>query len=211
MRAAVPAPRAFLMRRIEREFAAVAHRAQPVGVEAERDQIRARRDGAALAKSQIVLRRSALVAVTFDRDHPRRVFLQHCGIRLQRRAARVADVRAVVIEEHRLQRRVAVQIVERTCRHIVARQRLRRHWLAQRRRRIRRPRCLSPAAGERAACGRATGGWPLRHAAAPISRTRQMQSSDFSLIDVVVTMSIMGGFSCVSVRPVRDTCCSRSA
>ena len=64
----------------------------------------ARRDGAPLAKSQIVLCRSALVAVAFDRDHPRRVFLQHRGVRLQRRAAGVVDVRAVVVEEDRLQR-----------------------------------------------------------------------------------------------------------
>ncbi len=44
--------------------------------------------------------------------------------------------------------------------------------------------------------GRATGGWLLRHAAAPINSTRQIQSSDFNLIDVVVTMSKCqaGGF-----------------
>jgi hypothetical protein len=39
--------------------------------------------------------------------------------------------------------------------------------------------------------GRATGGWLLWHAAAPISNTRQMQNNDLSLINVVATMSIM--------------------
>ena len=55
MRAAVAAPRSFLVRGIERKFAAVAHRAQPVRVEPERDEIGPRRNGAPLAKRQIVL------------------------------------------------------------------------------------------------------------------------------------------------------------
>ena len=46
--------------------------------------------------------------------------------------------------------------------------------------------------------GRATGGWLFWHAAAPISSTRQMQSNDLSLINVVVTMSIMSMWARIS-------------
>ena len=42
---------------------------------------------APFAQSQIVLRGSALVAVTFDRDDPRRILLQHRRVRLKHRAA----------------------------------------------------------------------------------------------------------------------------
>ena len=48
--------------------------------------------GPPFAQSQIVLRGSALIAVAFDRNDPRRVLLQHRGVRLQRGAAGIVHV-----------------------------------------------------------------------------------------------------------------------
>ena len=77
---------------IEREFLAVAHGAHARRRDAERDQIVAGGERAALAERQVVFGRAAFVAVAFDRDLPRRVFLQHAGVLLQvRLAARLSS------------------------------------------------------------------------------------------------------------------------
>src|SRR5439155_11245427 len=80
VRAAVLGPRGLVVSRVERKFFAVAHRTEAIGGDAERDQIRARGDGAPLAQRQIVLGRAALVAVAFDRHAPARILLQHGGV-----------------------------------------------------------------------------------------------------------------------------------
>src|SRR5712692_7561234 len=68
MRAAVFRERRILMTRIEREFLAVAHRAEPIGRNPERQQVGACGDCPLFAQRQIVLGRPAFVAVAFDRD-----------------------------------------------------------------------------------------------------------------------------------------------
>src|SRR5262249_59020433 len=77
MRAPVLRVRRFVVARIEGELLAVAHGAQPVARDAERDEVRARGGGAAFAQRQIVLGGAALVAVSFDRDGPGAIALQH--------------------------------------------------------------------------------------------------------------------------------------
>src|SRR6476660_10083732 len=87
VRPAVLRPGALVVAGIEGELLAVAHRLDAVGGDAERQQVRACRAGPSLAQRQIVFRRAPLVAVSFDRDLPRHVFLQDVGVCLQRRLA----------------------------------------------------------------------------------------------------------------------------
>ena len=105
VRPPVSAPRVFLMSRIEREFTAVADRPQPIRVDAKRNQIRPRRDRSSLAKRQIVLRRSSLVAVAFDRDRPTTAyFFSTPAFAWRTAAAGIVDIGAVVLEEDRPKR-----------------------------------------------------------------------------------------------------------
>src|SRR5688572_32800700 len=96
LRPAVLRPRRFVVPRIEWKLLAVADRAQPVGRDAERHKIVARCERAALAERQVVLCRAALVGVPFNRNHPRRIFLENLRVRVQRLLACAIDVGAVV-------------------------------------------------------------------------------------------------------------------
>src|SRR5262245_22601513 len=112
MRAAILLVRALVMARVERELLAVAHSAESIGRNAERHQVGARGDRAALPQCQIVLGGPAFVAVTFDRDGPRRVAFQDCRVLIEGLLAGRAQVAAVELEEDRFERRCLVQIVE---------------------------------------------------------------------------------------------------
>src|SRR5262249_39085231 len=81
--AAILRERRFVMTRIKREFLAVADRAQPIGGNAQRNQIRARGTRATLAQRQIVLGCAAVVAVTFDRHGPAAIPFQQCRVVVQ--------------------------------------------------------------------------------------------------------------------------------
>src|SRR5688572_27096852 len=104
MRAAVLRPRALVLSRIERKLLPVADGPQPVGGDPERDEIGTGGDGAPLAQCQIVLGRSALVAVAFDCQHPGPVLLQYAGVLVECRLGGRAELGAVVLEEYWLQR-----------------------------------------------------------------------------------------------------------
>src|SRR5579875_3216005 len=69
MCAAVLLPARLIMVGAERMLLAPAHRSQPIGSHAERNQKLACRIGAPLAQSEVVLERAALVTVSLDR-HP---------------------------------------------------------------------------------------------------------------------------------------------
>src|SRR5689334_20977343 len=69
--------RLFGLAGVEGELLAVADRAHPFRRDAERDQERFHRDGATFSESEVVLSRAAIVAVSFDGDHPARILLQH--------------------------------------------------------------------------------------------------------------------------------------
>src|SRR6185369_6993445 len=64
MRAPIARPRIFVVGRVEREFLAVAHNAEPFGRDAARDEVGLDGNGTPLPKGQVVLRRPALVAMT---------------------------------------------------------------------------------------------------------------------------------------------------
>src|SRR3954469_2808829 len=102
-----------IVTRLERELLPVTDDAEAVGGDAERDEICARRDGAPFTQRQIVLGRAALVAVTFDGDGPGRVALQRRRVGVQHRLRVAGELAAVVLEEDRLQRRVAIEVVNR--------------------------------------------------------------------------------------------------
>src|SRR5688572_18869305 len=99
--------------RIERKLLAVADRANPIAGDSERDEKRLHGKGASFAKREVVLSRTALVAVSLDRNHPARIRLQDFGIGRGGLAPRLIQFGAVDSEKDRLQRRVAIQIVER--------------------------------------------------------------------------------------------------
>src|SRR5438093_2277526 len=76
MGAAILEPRALVVSRVERKLLAVAHGPQPVGGDAERHEVRARRDRPSFTQRQIVLGCSALVAVPLDGHGPGAVALE---------------------------------------------------------------------------------------------------------------------------------------
>src|SRR5688500_2948237 len=96
-------PGIFAVAHIEREFLSVTYCTDPIRRYTQRRQIRLHRDRAALAKRQVVLGRSALVAVAFDRDSPRRVLLEHSGIGLRDGPAALVQFGTVDREEHRFE------------------------------------------------------------------------------------------------------------
>src|SRR5215471_13529486 len=98
---------------IEGELLPVADDAQAVAGDAERDEIRTRRCGAPLAQRQIVLGGPAFIAVSFDRDGPAGVALEHAGVLVEHALPIATEVAAIELEKDRLQRRVAIEIVER--------------------------------------------------------------------------------------------------
>src|SRR5262249_44872364 len=126
MRAPVLRVRALVVTGIERKLLAVADRAQAIAWNSQRDEIRAGGGGAPLAQRQIVLGRAALVAVSLDRDGPGWIALQDARILIERLLAVRTEVAAVELVEHRPQRRIPIQIVERRRRDGVVRHRLRR-------------------------------------------------------------------------------------
>ena len=169
MRAPVLRVRGFVVSRIEREFLAVADGPQPVGRNAQRHQIGARGNRAAFAQCQIVLgacrvRRSGL------RSSPSRwgTASARAAFSVSTACAAAVDLVAVVLEEHRLERRVAVEIVERRRRNGVGSAPARAARSS-----VRRPARAAPAAARRVAggvgggggAGLATGGVLLPHAA----------------------------------------------
>src|SRR5262249_59096080 len=82
MRAAVLRPGRFIVPRVERELLAVAHGPDAIARNAERDEVRLHRYRPPLAERQVVLGRAALVAMSLDRNHPRRIFAQRRRIAL---------------------------------------------------------------------------------------------------------------------------------
>src|SRR4030095_12329013 len=83
--------------------------------------------------------------MSLDRDSPRPVLLEHGGVRRGDRSSSVVQLGAVEWEEHGLQRRIAVEVVERPVHDRIVRQaRLsqRRVLDALRSRRVRRDRFL---------------------------------------------------------------------
>src|SRR5580658_4836278 len=78
--AAVLLPAALAMLRAELLFLAVAHRAQAIRAYARRHQRLLRGIGAVFAESQVVLDRSALVAVSADHHLESRVLIQEVRI-----------------------------------------------------------------------------------------------------------------------------------
>src|ERR1051325_339761 len=104
MRAAVLRPGAFVVSGIERELLAVAHRAKPIGADADRDEIGARGDRPAFAQRQIVLGGPAFVAMSLDRDGPAWILLQHRGVVVEELLRFGRQLVAVEREEYRLER-----------------------------------------------------------------------------------------------------------
>src|SRR4051812_46930470 len=96
--------RSLVMAGIERELLAVADGPQPIGRNAERHEVGARRDRAPLSQSEIVLGGPALVAMAFDGHAPRRITLQQRRVFVEHLLAWGAEIAAVELEEHRLQR-----------------------------------------------------------------------------------------------------------
>src|SRR5262245_6876542 len=127
MRPAVLRERHLRMARIERELFAIAHRAQALRADPERHQIRTRVDRAPFAQCQIVLGGPALVAMALDRDGPGAVALQYDRVLVEDLLRRSRQLVAVVLEEHRLERRVLVQILQRRRRDGVVAHRFGRH------------------------------------------------------------------------------------
>src|SRR5262252_3660142 len=80
MRAAVLRVRRLVVTGIEGELLAVADGSQPVGPDAQGNEVRACGHSAAFAQRQIVLGGSTLVAMTFNRHGPAPVFLQDAGV-----------------------------------------------------------------------------------------------------------------------------------
>src|ERR1041384_7980594 len=103
MGAAVLRVRRLVVPRIEGELLAVAHRAQSIGADPERDEIRPRGAGPALTQRQIVLGGSALVAMTFDGDRPGGILLQYAGVLVERLLTLGGQLVAVEREKHRPQ------------------------------------------------------------------------------------------------------------
>src|ERR1700730_10795394 len=104
VRAPILDVRVLVVTGLERKLLAVAHGAEPIGGDAERYQIRARRDRPPFAQCQIVLGGSALVAVSFNRDGPAGVPLQDGSVGIEDSPGVARELAAVVLEEHRLER-----------------------------------------------------------------------------------------------------------
>src|SRR5579872_512024 len=102
MHAPVLLPAGFVRFRTLRPFLAVADRLDAIPRHAEADEEFLGRGGAAVAQAEVVFRRSALVAMTFDHDRRVREIAQDGldgGGILRQHALRVAaDVTLVVIE-----------------------------------------------------------------------------------------------------------------
>src|SRR5436190_18086622 len=103
--------RRLVVSRIEGELLPVTDDAQTVAGDTERDEIRARRRGAALAQRQIVLGGPALIAVPFDRDGPAGVALEHARVLVEHALPVSTEIAAIELEKDRLQRRVAIEVV----------------------------------------------------------------------------------------------------
>ena len=100
--------------------------------------------------AKVVFCRAALVAVPLDRDLHRRILLQHSGVGLQDLLAGGIDIRAIEREEHRLERGVAIQIVDGRGQQVVLRRHRRhRHRFAHRLRWGRRGRIRVASHGRR--------------------------------------------------------------
>src|SRR5262245_6430612 len=113
VRAPVLRPRRLIVPRVEWEFLAVADRLYTIRGNPKRQEICARRNRAALAECEVVFRSAALVAVAFDRDLPRGVPFQHFRVGLQHLLPRGIDLVRIEREEHGLERRIPVEVVQR--------------------------------------------------------------------------------------------------
>src|SRR6266540_3720588 len=117
MRAAILRPRRFAVTLIEGELLAVAHGLHTRGRNAQRDEIITRGNGAAFTKRKVVLGGAALVAVAFDRDLPAVELLQNPCVLLQHLLRLGRKVGAVELIKHRLERGIAIKLVERSPRN----------------------------------------------------------------------------------------------
>src|SRR5262245_2961345 len=113
MPASIPGPRLFRMAHVERELLPVTYSTNPIRRYPQRREIGFHRDRAPLAESEVVLGGSSLVAMAFDGDPPRRVLLQHRRVLRRDCPGGVVQLGTVERKEHRLQRRVTVEVVER--------------------------------------------------------------------------------------------------
>src|SRR5688572_23750976 len=106
-------PGIFAVAHVKRELLSVTYCTDPIRRYTQRRQIGLHRDRASLAERQVVLSRSPLVAVSLDGDSPRRKFLEHPGVGLRDHPTGLVEFGAVEREEHWLERRVAVEVVQR--------------------------------------------------------------------------------------------------
>src|ERR1022692_3629635 len=122
MAAAVLLPASFVAFCAEGLFLAVADGFDPAGADAARRQCSLHRTGALVAQSQVIVSRSALVAVSFNRDVYIGMLIEELHVGLQRRLLVTANVGLVVVEVNIL--------------HVLAEQVLVRHRWNWRRRRL---------------------------------------------------------------------------
>ncbi len=97
----------------ERRFLALADDRDPIGGDAEADQVVTDRVAAAVAEGEVVFAGASLVAVPFNADLGRRPPLHPLRVLLEQGAGIVADRRLVEIEEDVAQRPLGVQLLER--------------------------------------------------------------------------------------------------
>src|SRR5262245_58508268 len=100
VRAAVLLPALLGRLGADRDFLAVGDGLEPLGRHSQRDDVVVGGTRAPLAEREVVLDRSALVAVALDPDDQEVEFLERRGVLLQRGAVGVADVRLVEFEVH---------------------------------------------------------------------------------------------------------------
>jgi hypothetical protein len=103
MGAPIPLPAAFVGFRTDRAFLAVADRSQPVGRNSQLREKVTRRGRPAIAEAEVIFRRTALVAVSFNIDagvgEIGKYALQRVGIGGERRTRVVANVVRIIIEK----------------------------------------------------------------------------------------------------------------
>src|ERR1017187_5501280 len=133
MAAAVLLPASFVAFCAEGLFLAVADGFDPAGADAARRQCSLHRTGALVAQSQVIVSRSALVAVSFNRDVYIGMLIEELHVGLQRRLLVTANVGLVVVEVNIL--------------HVLAEQVLVRHRRSWRRWRWRRLSYGKPRSG----------------------------------------------------------------
>src|SRR5438045_3373807 len=115
------------MARVEWKFLPVTDGTQAVRRNPERDEVGLDRHGPAFTQREVVLGRSALVAVPLDSYDPGTVAPQHVGVRAGRRLRDVVKVGAVQHEEDRLEGGIAVEVVQRLVAYAIVSDGLRRH------------------------------------------------------------------------------------